>query len=179
MFRATRWLVIVAAAACSSSDSKQPPAPAPAAPVAAPVAIDDGYDPASLGALTFTLSDGTPEARAHFTRGLLALHSFWYDEATRQFQAAIDADPSLRMAYWGAAMSHCKLLWGDDDLTAARKILSRMPNPDGLPPREQAWVEATLDLLGAGDVHTSRQKFAAAMEQVHAQFPDDESTTFL
>jgi tetratricopeptide (TPR) repeat protein len=178
-----RWSLLLVAAACSSSSDSQPakPPPPPAAkPVPAPAAsADDGYDSGALGALTFALSEGTPEARAHFSRGLLALHSFWYDEAIRQFEAAISADPKMRMAYWGASMSHIKLLWGDDDLSAAKQLLSRIPDPDNLPPREGAWVVALLELLEGDDVRASRKRFAAAMEQVHQEFPDDESTAFL
>ena len=126
------------------------------------------------------MSNGSPAARAHFARGLAALHSFWYDEATREFDAAMAADPKMRMAYWGAAMSHIQLLWGNDDLDTARKLLASMPDPDGLSDREVAWVSATLNLVGRDDdVHTSRKKFAAAMQDVHAQFPDDESAAFL
>src|SRR6187402_2483553 len=186
------WLASVAAslpaAGCSSKDAGEgakgregakpgPVASTPPAPPAPPA--DDRYDPGALGAVTFQVSEGTPEARAHFTRGLLALHSFWYDEAAREFQAAIDADREMNMAYWGAAMSRCKLLWGEDDLGAAREVLSRMPDPDRVTPREQAWVVAAVALVRAGDVRTSRQRFAAAMEDLHAQFPDDESATFL
>jgi len=161
--------------AATGSGSAPAPAPAPAPP--APT--DDRYDTGALGALKFQVSEGTAEARAHFTRGLLALHSFWYDEAAREFGAAIAADREMNMAFWGLAMSKLKLLWGDDDLDAAREVLSQMPNPDRVTPREQAWVIATLELLRAGDVRTSRQRFAAAMESLHAQFPDDESATFL
>ncbi|MDB4961839.1 MAG: uncharacterized protein JWP01_1838 [Myxococcales bacterium] len=176
-----RWLLV--ALACSSCGREDKPVPKPQATTTtvSPAAqvVDDRYDARALGALSFELSEGTPAARAHFKRGLLALHSFWYDEATREFQAAIVADPSMNMAYWGAAMSRCKLLWGDDDVAAAKELLSRMPDPDRLSPREQTWVVATLELLRAGDVRASRAKFAAAMEAVNAEFPDDESATFL
>src|SRR5579862_2675919 len=114
------WLFgwVCAALACSSpmGDDKARPEERSRSP-----AVADLEDARALGAVTFPFSDGTPDARAHFTRGLLALHSFWYDEATRQFQAAIDADPTMNMAYWGAAMSRCQLLWGDDDVAAARE----------------------------------------------------------
>ncbi|HSK03191.1 MAG TPA: hypothetical protein VK932_18190, partial [Kofleriaceae bacterium] len=182
----TWFLICLAAGACSSRGADAPkgrdegkpaaPAPAPVTPAPPP---DDRYDPGALGATSFQHSEGTPEARAHFTRGLLALHSFWYDEAVRQFEAAILADPEMNMAYWGSAMSRCKLLWGDDDLAAAREVMSRMPNPDRLTPREQAWVLAGVELVRDDDVRTSRKKFAAAMDRLHAQFPDDESATFL
>jgi tetratricopeptide (TPR) repeat protein len=160
------WMAFVLAMACSKSDP-----PAPAAVTAKP-------EP-SLGALTFALTEGNAEARADFTRGLLALHSFWYDEATRQFDAAIAADPAMRMAYWGAMMSHLEILWGDDDLAAAKQAIRRMPDPEGLPPREQAWVEASLELIAGGEIRTTRKKFADAMEQVNKDYPDDESATFL
>ena len=162
MLKCALWFCL--AAACANS-------PAPAA--------NDSSDEAALGAVAFPLSEGTPEARAHFTRGMLALHSFWYTEATRQFDAAIAADPAMNMAYWGAALSRCKLLWGQDDTNAARHLLARMPDPDRLSEREQAWVLAIVELIKAGDVRTSRARFAAAMEELYGRFPDDESETFL
>src|SRR3954470_21867537 len=152
----SRWLALcVAPGACSSpgtgeAPDRQPPKPAPPAAPAPPAPQgppDDRYPSGALGAVAFPVSDGTPEARAHFTRGLLALHSFWYDEATRQFKAAIAADPTMSMAYWGAAMSMCQLLWGNDDVDTAQQFLSRMPAPDRLTPRERAWVNAANELL--------------------------------
>ena len=188
MLGSRRWLALwVAVAACSTPSSNDAPRPKPGTtapetrppPPPPPSPPDDRYDPGALGAITFAASDGTPESRRHFTRGLLALHSFWYDEATREFQAAIAADPEMKMAYWGAAMSACQLLWGDDDVGAARTVLARMPAPEQLTPREQAWVAAAAELLAEGNVRASRKRFAAAMETVNAQFPDDESATFL
>ena len=135
----------------------------------------------ALGVLHFNVSGGSSAARAQFAQGLLALHSFWYDEAITQFQAAIATDPTFAMAYWGLAMSHAKLLWGDDDLAAGRDALTRMPAPNTLPPHDQAWVMAALTLYkhASLDVHRSRQEFLAIMEQVNAKFPDEESALFL
>lgn len=171
-----RYLVCsLAVVACSSKAQETEKR----APVTTTNVADTGYGSASLGAIAFAVSDGSPEARGHFTRGLLALHSFWYDEAIRQFDAAITADPSMKMAYWGAAMSRCKLLWGDDDVATARRLLAQMPNPEQLTPREQAWVAATRELLAGDSVRLSRKRFAAAMEALNATFPDDESAVFL
>lgn len=181
------WLVAaIAVVGCSKDkDAAERAAPASSAspaketsePVVEPAPV--GYDADSLGSIKFEVTGGTPEARQHFTRGLLALHSFWYQEAKKQFTQAIEADKSFRMAYWGLAMSHCKLLWGDDDLTAARAALRKMPDPDGLPPREQAWVMTAIALVGKADVRTSRQAYAQAMAALHAKYPDDETATFL
>ena len=133
----------------------------------------------SAGPARFEEASQSAEARDHFGRGMVALHSFWYDEAIAQFEAAIAADPSFAMAHWGAVMSRSKLLWGDDDLAGGRAALARMPPEDGLPPREKAWIGAVRILFGEGNVRSSRIAFAGAMEKVHAAFPDDESTTFL
>jgi hypothetical protein len=161
---------LVAASACSRSkeESEKRTSARPAAPAAA-----------SARAGGFEVTGGTPEAREHFARGLRALHSFWYDEATREFQAAIDADRSFAMAYWGLAMSMSKLLWGEDQPGKARAILARLPRPDLLTPREQAWIAAARALFSSDSAQASRRAFADAMEKVHARFPDDESATFL
>lgn len=174
-------LVAVLSLACSSKDERPAPQPAPA-PATAPdaaVARDDRYTTEALGALTFEHSEGNAEARAHFTRGLLALHSFWYDEAIREFQRAIMADREMNLAYWGLGMSYLKLLWGEDDLTHAKEALSKMPNPDRLTPREQAWVMAAVTLVKAPDVRSSRKAFAESLQALHTLYPDDESKTFL
>jgi tetratricopeptide (TPR) repeat protein len=171
MVSATRWgLAALIATACSrSSEEKQ--GDAPPAPVAATTA--------GLGSLRFAVTGGTPAARAHFERGLLALHSFWYDEAERAFQAAIDADRTFSMAYWGLAMSKARLLWGDDRVGEARVLLARLPRPDLLSEREKAWLQAARVLFSDADVATSRRAFAAEMEKLYAAHPDDESATFL
>ena len=172
--------LLVCLLACSSKDDRPPPQPV--APVTTPDAAaprDDRYTTEALGALTFEHSEGNAEARDHFARGLLALHSFWYDEATRQFQRAIMADREMNLAYWGLGMSYLKILWGEDDLTHAKEALSKMPNPDRLTPREQAWVMAAVTLVKAPDVRSSRKAFAESMQALHTLYPDDESKTFL
>lgn len=176
---ATALLALLACkerSAPSPNQATPPPATQPAAAGSA-----EGFDPQSLGALRFQVAGGTPEARAQFDRGLLALHSFWYEEATARFTEAIEIDPSFSMAYWGLAMSKAKLLWGDDDVAAGRDALMRMPTPNLLPVREQAWVMASLALFrhAKADVATTRREFLDAMEALHQRFPDDESAVFL
>lgn len=182
-----RVTFVVAALAAGAGCKEQKSAPSPSsgsgavAPTPSPTAAPEGYDREALGALRFEVQGGTPAARQHFFSGLLALHSFWYDEATKQFDAAIAADPTFSMAYWGLAMSKAKLLWGDDDIAAGRDALMKMPDPQKLPVREQAWVMAALSLFrrATPDVAASRKEFLQTMEALHAKFPDDESAVFL
>jgi tetratricopeptide (TPR) repeat protein len=174
-------MTLALAAACGKATPEPTDQAPPASPPARAVDAPAGYDRDALGALHFQVAGGTPAARRDFDRGLLALHSFWYDEATRRFQAAITTDPTFAMAYWGLAMSHAKLLWGDDDLAAGRDALQRMPNPSALPPHDQAWVVAALALFRRADpdIRASRAELVRVMEQIHAKFPDDESALFL
>ena len=58
----------------------------------------------AAGTINFPTS-GTPEAQEEFITGVLALHSFWYDEARDRFIKAQRLDPGFGMAYWGEAMS--------------------------------------------------------------------------
>ncbi|HEY4181332.1 MAG TPA: hypothetical protein VGM90_31015 [Kofleriaceae bacterium] len=167
---------VLATTGCKRTDEARPSAGSGSGGGSA--APESGVNADALGALSFPLTEGTPDARAHFMRGLLALHSFWYDEALREFTAASAADPSMNMAHWGQAMSHVKILWGEDDVMAAKMALASMPDPDKLSPYEQAWILATVALLKAPDVRSSRIAFAQALDDMYMQYPDDEVMTF-
>ncbi len=133
---------------------------------------------ATVGQVSFPVSCNAP-AQAAFTRGVSALHSFWYTEALTQFQAAQAADRSCALAYWGEAMGNLQLLWINDDVPAAVAALARMPQAPPTP-REQAGVDALMPLLTDEDPWPRRAAFAAAMERFHQQYPnDDEGKAFL
>ena len=40
-----------------------------------------------------------------FERGVALMHSFWYDEAEKQFKGLEKKDPGCAMIYWGEAVS--------------------------------------------------------------------------
>jgi hypothetical protein len=127
---------------------------------------------ATVGQLSFPVSCKPPAQRA-FTRGVLALHSFWYAEALAQFRAAQKADGACAMAFWGEALANVQLLWNNDDLPAARAALAKMPAE---PPtaRERDWVAALKPLIASDDPWANRAGFADAMEQLYRAHPDDD-----
>src|SRR3989442_7648582 len=61
-----------------------------------------------LGHVTFPVSCA-PEAARRFERAMGLLHSFWWEEGERAFQAVLDADSTCAMAHWGLAMN----AWGN------------------------------------------------------------------
>src|SRR5690348_7510436 len=50
---------------------------------------------ARLGSIDFPSSARSPEARSHFIRGVLLLHSFEYPEAAAEFRASQKAEPDF------------------------------------------------------------------------------------
>jgi tetratricopeptide (TPR) repeat protein len=49
-------------------------------------------------------------------RGVAMLHSFWYEEAEKQFQQIEKDDPQCAIAHWGVAMSLWHQLWNRPDI---------------------------------------------------------------
>src|SRR5437899_6391116 len=78
-----------------------------------------------LGSVSFPTS-GTASAQQEFLRGVLYLHSFEYDSAARAFHRAQAVDSDFAMAYWGEALSHTHPVWNEQDVAAARGLLSRL-----------------------------------------------------
>ena len=50
-----------------------------------------------------------------FERGVALLHSFWYEEAEKEFAQIAKNDPKCAMAHWGVAMSLWHQLWNNPD----------------------------------------------------------------
>jgi hypothetical protein len=89
------------------------------------LAISVTAQDSQLGRVEFPTS-GSPQAQAHFLRGLAALHSFWYEEAAEAFRESTKVDPEFMMGYWGEAMTHNHPLWSDQDPAAADRAGARV-----------------------------------------------------
>ncbi|HEX8423526.1 MAG TPA: tetratricopeptide repeat protein, partial [Pyrinomonadaceae bacterium] len=126
----------------------------------------------ALGQIDFPTS-GSKAAQAHFLRGVAALHSFWYEEALEAFQAATKADPDFMLGYWGEAMAHNHPLWNEQDADAARKVIAKIRDDGKLTPRETAYLNAVKALYGEGDRHARNLAYAAAMEKLYRDHPND------
>ena len=132
----------------------------------------------NMGVISFENS-GAPAAQADFIKGLAALHNFQYPLAARLFQRAQAADPDFALAYWGEAMSHDHAVWHEQDLAAGRAALAKLgPTSEARAakaktPREKAYLAAVEILFGEGDKNDRDRHYALAMEQLHANYPDD------
>ena len=137
-----------------------------------------GTKPTGLGVVAFANS-GAPAAQEPFLRGLALLHSFEYEEAAEGFRQAQQADPAFAMAFWAEAVTYSHLLWGEDDVAAARRALSRLGSTRDArlakagTPRERAYGAAVEALFAESDLPARVRGFADAMRQVAATYPDD------
>jgi tetratricopeptide (TPR) repeat protein len=154
-----------------------------AAPLAAQEAAG-GRHVEGLGTVDFPVS-ATGEARRHFTRGVLLLHSFEYGDAAAAFRRAQEADPDFALAYWGEAMTYNHPLWRQQDRAAAQEALRGLaPTAEerramAATDREKAYLEAVEVLYGDGPKARRDTLYSRAMERLVARFPeDDEARAF-
>lgn len=125
-----------------------------------------------LGKVDFSTS-GSPQAQAHFLRGLAALHSFWYEEALEAFRESTKIEPDFMMGYWGEAMAHNHPLWSEQDTAAGRQVTAKIRETPKLSARERAYLEAIKLLYGEGDRRARDTAYSAAMEKIYRDYPDD------
>lgn len=58
-----------------------------------------------LGKVSFPTSCA-PKVQALFETGVAMLHSYWFGEARKTFDAVLKEDPNCAMAYWGIALDY-------------------------------------------------------------------------
>ena len=153
---------------------------------AAAVADDDHSRPrheelttAQLGTVVFPVSCA-PSVRKPFERGVALLHSFWYEEAEKEFTEIAVEDPNCTMAHWGIAMSLWHQLWNNPDGKVIRRGLDEIheaKTTDGpTTPREQAYIAAIAAFYSNAKKlnHEARaQAYSDAMKKVYESYPDD------
>ncbi|MBA3269692.1 MAG: hypothetical protein H0T71_04205 [Acidobacteria bacterium] len=137
----------------------------------------------NVGNLTFPTS-ASPEAQRHFLRGVAILHSFGWKQAIAEFKRAQQIQPDFALAYWGETLCYNHPLNAIGDDKNPRAVLARLgPNrvarvAKAPTPREKGFLEAVEDLWAEGpDWRARRVAYMAAMERLHAQFPDDDEVT--
>jgi hypothetical protein len=148
------------------------PPPAPVASAASTPSAPPASD-TSLGQLDFAVT-GTPDCERHFREGMLAMHSFLYDQAEVSFDSALAADPRCAMAAWGKAMTHDHPIWNERDAAKGRAALAAVTNEDALTPKERAYLStarAAFSKESNKDAHRAWLEGTAAM---HRDYPDDD-----
>lgn len=105
------------------------------------------------------------------------LHSFWYEEADKQFVQVEKDDPNCAIARWGVAMSHWHQLWNRPDQTALMQGESELKKAKSLhaTPRERDYINAlSVFYSHTNQPHPKRAlAYSKAMERVSRRNHDD------
>ncbi len=132
-----------------------------------------------LGTVHFPISCAA-SVQKPFARGVALLHSFWYEEAEKEFLDIAKDDPNCAMAHWGIAMSIWHQLWNDPDAKVIARGLDETNTAAKLAtkatPREQAYIAAIAAFYSNSEKsdHATRAKaYSGAMKKVYASYPDD------
>src|SRR5207244_11877871 len=72
------------------------------------------------------VNSGPAAAQVDFLHGLAELDNFEYHDAAEHFRKAQQLAPDFALAFWGEAMTKNHALWHEEDVSAARVILTRL-----------------------------------------------------
>jgi tetratricopeptide (TPR) repeat protein len=131
-----------------------------------------------LGTVSFPTSCEASVQKS-FERGVALLHSFWYDEAQRQFKEVVGKDPHCAMGYWGEAMSVYHELWSrpnPSDLTQAWQWIEKAQSIGAKTERERDYISALATFYrdpAKLDHEKRADAYSAAMQKVHERYPAD------
>jgi hypothetical protein len=152
-----------------------------ATPVRGQAGAQAGHDHGGEHFGTVHLDTSCSDAvQPQFDRAVAMLHSFFYPETDKAFQAIADREPSCAMAFWGVAISTrpnpltapfapALLARGFDAIQKARAAGPKTA-------RERDWIEALAQFFNGHDTvdqSTRTRRYAAAMEALHAKYPQD------
>lgn len=130
-----------------------------------------------LGAVHFPISCSA-SVQAPFERGVAMLHSFWYEEARKQFISVSHSDPSCAMAQWGLAMTEWRPFWDGMPEERRKAGIAEIDAAAALHPktdRERRYIAALSGYLNADPAQNlaAVSRYADAMGDLHAAYPSD------
>ena len=138
------------------------------------------YDPdAKLGTVSFPVPSCSPNVQKSFERGVALLHSFWYDEADKQFKEVAQQDRHCAMAYWGLAMSLYHELWSlpsAADMKQGAELMAKAQRIGAHTARENGFIAALAAYYqnpAASDFEQRAEAYSAAMSNLYQQNPKD------
>lgn len=133
-----------------------------------------------LGNYHFPVTTKEPQAQLFFDQGIRLYYAFNHMEAYRSFLEASRIDPSCAMSYWGQALSLGPNINAPMDAADISKVVEAGQKARSLAalvtPREQAYIAAIATRYAAGATENRQhldEAYAAAMQQLHRQYPKD------
>lgn len=136
-----------------------------------------------LGTVSFPISCSS-DMQKPFELGVALLHSYWYEEAEKQFEEVAAKDPACAMAYWGQAMTLHRPAYSQpsaQDLKRGWELVQKARVAGAKTARERGYIDALAGFY-AGDKVDYEKRAAAwctGMEEVYAgNRKDQEAAAF-
>src|SRR6202451_2899705 len=136
-----------------------------------------------LGLVHFPVSCGAAVQKP-FARGVALLHSFWYEEAEKEFEEIAKDDPRCAMAHWGVAMSLWHQLWNQPDEKVIAHGLDEVHKAQAeskkITARERDYIAAIAafyDNSAKLDHDARARAYSDTMQKVYEKYPDDHEAT--
>jgi tetratricopeptide (TPR) repeat protein len=138
-----------------------------------------GRPPEKLGKVNFPTSCD-PKVQPLFERGVALLHSFWFQEGSKTFNAVLQQDPDCAIAYWGIGVNRLLNPFGgqpgpkfyQEGAAAVAKGKAMAAKTQ----RERDYIDAIAVLYDDSANKTWREKLVAyenAMAELVKRYPDD------
>ena len=145
-----------------------------------PTFADEGHHhedltPDQIGEVHFPVSCAAAVQKP-FERGIALLHSFWYEEAEKEFGQIAKDDPSCAMAHWGVAMSLWHQLWDFPSAETTKRGTAEVKQAkalDAKTDRERDYIAAMAAFYEGKDKDSRVDAYSKAMEHVYKNYPDD------
>jgi tetratricopeptide (TPR) repeat protein len=135
--------------------------------------------PDKVGKVTFPTSCD-PRVQVQFERGVAMLHSYWFLQARKTFEAVLQEDPRCAIAYWGIAVDLLgNTLVGPPplkSLQAGWDALEKARAVGATTQRERDWIEALTAYYRDHEtipVDARLLAYTKAMERLTQRYPDD------
>src|SRR6202451_2432698 len=132
-----------------------------------------------LGTVRFPVSCAAA-VKKPFQRGVALLHSFWYEEAEKEFLQIAKDDRNCAMAHWGVAMSLWHQLWNQPDEKVIARGLNEVHKAQAadkkVTARERDYIAAIAafyDNSAKLDHDARARAYSDAMQKVYEKYPDD------
>ncbi len=132
-----------------------------------------------LGKVSFPTSCDA-KVQAQFERGVAMLHSYWFGQARKSFEAVLQQDPSCAMAYWGIAVDLLgNSLVGPPARANAQSAWEGLEKARAIGPktqRERDWIDALSAYFRDHDkvpVDVRLRAYDQAMAKLTERYPDD------
>ncbi|HKD79982.1 MAG TPA: hypothetical protein VKH81_09825 [Candidatus Angelobacter sp.] len=149
--------------------------------VAGTAVAQDGHHHAGsvmqVGHITFPISC-SKRAQEEVEQGLAMFHSFLFEDAEAEFNAAAEADPACAMAYWAEAIGLYRPLaypTSPADMKRGWDLIQKAGKLHPKSQREQDYVHAA-EILYREDARAyalRNHEYSAELEKIHKTYPDD------